>query len=39
VDEALASSRDWPLPERWDDRVSARVVEALAEGVVPLAGC
>ncbi len=26
------------LPERWDDQVSARVVNALASGVEPLAG-
>jgi len=36
--EALASSRDWPLPERWDDHVSARVVDALAGGILPLGG-
>lgn len=36
IDDALASSRDWERPERWDDRVSARVVEALADGVRPL---
>jgi hypothetical protein len=36
--EALASARDWPRPERWDDEVSARVVAALEGGVLPLAG-
>lgn len=25
-------------PERWDDRVSGRIVEALAGGIAPLAG-
>jgi hypothetical protein len=30
LEEALASPRDWQLPERWDAEVSARVVEALA---------
>lgn len=39
IDEALASSRDWALPERWDNRVSARVVDALASGILPPAGC
>jgi UDP-N-acetylglucosamine 2-epimerase (non-hydrolysing) len=29
IGEALTSPRDWVVPERWDDRVSARVVEAL----------
>jgi UDP-N-acetylglucosamine 2-epimerase (non-hydrolysing) len=37
--EALASARDWPRPERWDDEVSVRVVAALEGGVLPLAGC
>lgn len=37
--EALVSGRDWPLPERWDDQVAARAVEALLRGIVPLAGC
>lgn len=36
--EALASPRGWDVPERWDERVSERVVEALAEGVPPLDG-
>ncbi len=36
---ALGSSREWLVPERWDDKVSARVVEALQSGVAPLAGC
>jgi len=34
--DALASPRDWALPSRWDDRVSARVVDALQAGIVPL---
>ncbi len=38
IAEALASPRGWAVPDRWDDRVSARVVEALASGVAPLAG-
>jgi len=37
--EALASTRDWDVPERWDAEVAARVVEALEAGVTPLAGC
>jgi len=36
LDEAFAASRDWRVPERWDERVSARVVEALSAGVKPL---
>jgi len=36
--EALASDRDWALPERWDGEVSARVAEALLGGVLPLSG-
>lgn len=36
--EALASTRDWEVPERWDDQVSARVVDALRSGILPLAG-
>ncbi|MDO8915804.1 MAG: UDP-N-acetylglucosamine 2-epimerase (non-hydrolyzing) [Coriobacteriia bacterium] len=36
--EAMAASRDWAVPERWDDRVAARVVEALGCGILPLAG-
>jgi UDP-N-acetylglucosamine 2-epimerase (non-hydrolysing) len=35
LEEALASPRDWQLPERWDAEVSARVVEALAGGIPP----
>lgn len=38
LDEALASPRDWPVPELWDDQVSARIAQALAEGVEPLPG-
>lgn len=37
--EALASPLGWTTPERWDDKVSSRVVEALATGVRPLKGC
>jgi UDP-N-acetylglucosamine 2-epimerase (non-hydrolysing) len=36
VADALSSPRDWPLPERWDDRVAERVVAALERGVTPL---
>jgi UDP-N-acetylglucosamine 2-epimerase (non-hydrolysing) len=38
LDEALRSDRGWTTPERWDDEVSARIVEALAGGIAPLAG-
>lgn len=38
LDDALASTRDWPLPELWDDRVSARIAQALYDGVDPLPG-
>ncbi len=38
IEAALASSRDWRWPERWDESVSGRVVEALSEGVRPLKG-
>jgi UDP-N-acetylglucosamine 2-epimerase (non-hydrolysing) len=37
VAEALAAPREWPLPERWDDQVAARVIAALERGVTPLA--
>jgi len=37
VGRALSGPTDWKLPQRWDERVSARVVEALLGGVVPLA--
>jgi UDP-N-acetylglucosamine 2-epimerase (non-hydrolysing) len=37
--DALASSRHWARPERWDTEVSARVVEALADGITPSNGC
>jgi UDP-N-acetylglucosamine 2-epimerase (non-hydrolysing) len=37
--EALDSPRDWPRPERWDDEVSSRIVEALAGGITPSNGC
>jgi len=36
--DALDAPKGWALPERWDDQVSTRVVEALAQGIVPLAG-
>lgn len=38
LEQALASSRDWSVPQRWDADVSRRVVEALEGGVVPLEG-
>lgn len=38
LDEALAAPRGWEPPAYWDEQVSARVVEALAQGVMPLAG-
>lgn len=31
IDEALASPRTWPIPERWDTEVSARVARVLLE--------
>ncbi|PKQ38564.1 MAG: UDP-N-acetylglucosamine 2-epimerase (non-hydrolyzing) [Actinobacteria bacterium HGW-Actinobacteria-1] len=37
--EALASERVWERPERWDEKVSSRVAQALLSGVIPLAGC
>jgi len=36
--DALDAPRDWERPERWDAEVSARVVEALASGVLPANG-
>ena len=36
VADALSSSKTWTPPERWDDRVGQRVVEALLRGVAPL---
>jgi UDP-N-acetylglucosamine 2-epimerase (non-hydrolysing) len=38
LDEALASSREWPVPELWDEGVSARIAQALSDGVEPLPG-
>lgn len=38
LEEALASDRDWPTPESWDDRVSARVAEAVVSGIEPMPG-
>lgn len=35
LDEALGGGREWPRPERWDDRVSTRIVETLAGGIGP----
>ncbi len=35
---ALTATREWKRPERWDASVSSRVVEALADGIVPLVG-
>ncbi len=37
--EALSDSRSWEVPDRWDDGVARRVVEALEAGIVPLRGC
>jgi UDP-N-acetylglucosamine 2-epimerase (non-hydrolysing) len=37
VSDALAGTREWPLPERWDLDVATRVVAALERGVTPLA--
>ncbi len=37
VADALDSAREWVVPDRWDDHVSERVVEALESGVLPLA--
>jgi UDP-N-acetylglucosamine 2-epimerase (non-hydrolysing) len=36
--EAHESPRHWMHPERWDDKVSGRVVEALAGGITPANG-
>jgi UDP-N-acetylglucosamine 2-epimerase len=36
IAEGLASSLDWTYPARWDSEVSARVVEALLGGILPL---
>ena len=36
--EALGGGRQWELPERWDDQVSARVAAALLGGVLPPSG-
>ena len=33
IEEALAGSRGWSAPDRWDQDVSARVVEALGSGI------
>lgn len=33
--EGLASAGTWDVPEKWDDQVAARVVEALRAGIVP----
>ncbi|MCX8007873.1 MAG: UDP-N-acetylglucosamine 2-epimerase (non-hydrolyzing) [Coriobacteriia bacterium] len=38
LEEALSSSREWPVPESWDDSVSVRVAQALASGIDPLPG-
>jgi UDP-N-acetylglucosamine 2-epimerase (non-hydrolysing) len=37
LEQALAGSRDWVRPERWDGDVSGRVVEVLRRGIKPLA--
>jgi UDP-N-acetylglucosamine 2-epimerase (non-hydrolysing) len=36
--EAVLRREGWQRPERWDDKVSARVVAALESGVLPLSG-
>lgn len=33
---ALSTSAIWSVPDRWDDQVAARVVEALSSGIIPL---
>ncbi|MBS3956262.1 MAG: UDP-N-acetylglucosamine 2-epimerase (non-hydrolyzing) [Clostridiales bacterium] len=38
IEDALASSRDWERPERWDSEVAGRVVAALQGGIIPLQG-
>jgi UDP-N-acetylglucosamine 2-epimerase (non-hydrolysing) len=38
LEAALAGGTDWEFPDRWDDKVSARVVTALESGVRPLGG-
>lgn len=38
LDDALAKTRDWEIPERWDTEVASRVMDALLEGVTPLPG-
>lgn len=35
--DALDKTRDWTVPDRWDDRVAQRVVESLASGITPFA--
>lgn len=37
LSDALGSTRDWEVPDRWDEGVSARVVDVLESGIVPLA--
>jgi UDP-N-acetylglucosamine 2-epimerase (non-hydrolysing) len=39
LDAALHATRAWMVPDRWDDHVAARVIEALSAGIVPLRGC
>ncbi len=36
VAAALDAPRGWATPDRWDESVSQRVVEALATGIIPL---
>lgn len=38
VESALASPATWPVPERWDAQVSARIVEVLDAGLPALRG-
>ncbi|MDZ4169068.1 MAG: UDP-N-acetylglucosamine 2-epimerase (non-hydrolyzing) [Coriobacteriia bacterium] len=36
VSAALAGTREWTAPERWDTAVATRVVDALQGGILPL---
>jgi len=37
VADALTAPSGWHVPERWDDQVALRVVQALERGIKPLA--
>lgn len=39
IDDALVVREPWGRIERWDDKVSERVVAALESGIIPLPGC